>query len=80
MANDGGIFSSVARDAASGPLTEDCLRAAMDKIRDAPYAPHPCKLGRHLVSPTAKRCGYGVCVECGSPVGAWPENDEAPAG
>lgn len=66
--------------AAGGPLTEQELRAAFDSIANKPYEPHPCKLGKHIVSPKAKERGYGICVECMAPVGAWPLNDEAPAG
>jgi hypothetical protein len=59
-------------EATGGPLTADDLTAAMRAIEAMP--PHPCRLGQHLISPKAKQRGYGICVECKTPVGQWPDS------
>lgn len=52
---------------AAKPLTEEDLRRAMDAILNAP--PHPCSLGKHVVSPKARyRPGIYICGYCGGPV------------
>jgi RNA polymerase-binding transcription factor DksA len=58
---------------------EDDMCRAIQAISDMSHPmnqPHPCKLGRHLVSPAMKERGYGVCGVCGSPVGEWPASAE----
>lgn len=60
-----------AQTSTAGPITPEQIRDAQRFILEN-SEPHPCRLGKHLVSPTTKRLGYGLCVECGAPVGNWP--------
>lgn len=68
-----GIVS--ATNEAAQPLTLEDLQAAFDAIANQPYEPHPCKLGRHLVSARTKRHlingGTARCVECWTVLGPY---------
>jgi hypothetical protein len=49
---------------------DDLLRAK-EAIESAPWEPHPCKLGRHLLPPRVLDADPGetfYCINCGSPV------------
>ena len=48
----------------AGPLTREALDAAWEQAKNAP--PHPCSLGKHVVSATALREGweYATCGNC----------------
>lgn len=52
---------------ATGALTREALERAFEQIANAP--PHPCSLGRHVVSPQAlRRGGWTRCANCYGPV------------
>jgi hypothetical protein len=38
--------------------------------------PHGTKNNPHIVHPRTMERGYGICVECGQPVGDWPQEQE----
>lgn len=62
----------------SGPLTREALEKAMESFKkraDWQLAnPHGTSNNPHLISLKAHRRGYGICVECGAPVGNWPDD------
>lgn len=64
-----------ANTAAAAPLTAEQLAAAFKAIEDEPPYPKGCKTGHHLISATEKARGYGVCINCGSPITIIPRND-----
>lgn len=48
-------------------ITREGLERAMEQIKNAP--PHPCSLGRHVVSPDAlRRGGWARCANCYRPI------------
>lgn len=51
-------------NATSGALTREVFDAALKAIENQP--PHPCSLGRHVVSADALRDGskYAMCGNC----------------
>ena len=46
------------------------LHRAVEQIVSQPA--HPCRLGQHVVTRGERRRGYGVCKNCGAPVGKRP--------
>jgi len=64
------FWKTSAASVGSGPLTEEEFFEAMRAASDTP--PHPCSQGQHLVTKKEKDRGYGVCGDCGQPVGRWP--------
>ncbi len=61
-------FWDAAVDADPVELTPDLLLKTADAIRNAP--PHPCSLGRHVVSPRALHTpGVYICRNCMAAVG-----------
>ena len=82
-AGNGGSFWRSAAVETGGPLTEEIFMEGMRKWKERAdwelANPHGTKDNPHLVSPKTKARGYGICVECGAPVGNWPQksSDEA---
>lgn len=60
-----------------GAPTHEELERIFASIRNAPMpAPHGTKDNPHLIHPETQRRGYGRCVECGLPLGNWPQQKE----
>ena len=56
-------------NADSTPLTEESLRAAFDKLRDAGPPPrHGSRENPHVIHPDDREAEHPICLTCGWPV------------
>jgi hypothetical protein len=72
--NVGSFWNAAPKE--SEPLTRESFERGMAKMKERfdweVANPHGSPDNPHLVSPKTKARGYGICVECGAPIGAWP--------
>lgn len=70
------LWKTAANDA-GGVLTEESFLKGMAAVKrrwDWELAnPHGSEGNPHLIPSGAYRQGYGICIECGQPVGEWPK-------